>query len=70
MLRHEVGLAVKILGTVAPLSLLVAVIVGVVESSQARGKLVRNTTYILTVSALAALLLFVAYLLTLNIQIS
>jgi formate hydrogenlyase subunit 4 len=56
--------------TVAPLSLLVAVIVGVVESSQARGKLVRNTTYILTVSALAALLLFVAYLLTLNIQIS
>jgi hypothetical protein len=49
---------------------LVAVIVGVVESSQARGKLVRNTTYILTVSALAALLLFVAYLLTLNIQIS
>ena len=29
-----------------------------------------NTTYILTVSALAALLLFVAYLLTLNIQIS
>jgi hypothetical protein len=55
---------------VAPLSLVVAVIIGVVESSQARGKLLRNTTYILTVSALAAMLLFVAYLLMLNIEIS
>ncbi len=55
--------------TVVPLALAVAAAVGIIESFQARGKLVRNTTYILTVSALAALLLFVAYLLTLNIEI-
>ncbi len=44
--------------------------VGVVESTQARNKLVRNTTFILTIAALAALVFFTAYLLQLNIVLS
>ena len=40
-----------------------------VESTQARNKLVRNTTYIVTISALAALIFFVGYLLQLDINI-
>ena len=43
--------------------------VGVVESTQARNKLVRNTTYIITISALAALIFFVGYILQLDINI-
>lgn len=41
--------------------------VGVVESTQARNKLVRNTTFILTIAALAALVFFTAYLLQLHL---
>jgi len=44
--------------------------VGAVESTQARNKLVRNTTFILTIAALAALVFFTAYLLQLNIVLS
>ena len=55
----------------APLAvLLTGVAVGVVESTQARNKLVRNTTFILTVAALAALAFFTAYLLQLNIGLA
>lgn len=44
--------------------------VGIVESTQARNKLVRNTTFILTIAALAALVFFTGYLLQLNIALS
>ena len=55
----------------APLALLLtAVSVGVVESTQARNKLVRHTPFILTVAALAALAFFTAYLLQLNIGLA
>ena len=54
----------------APLAvLLTGSSVGVVESTQARNKLARNTTFILTVAALAALVYFTAYLLRLNIVV-
>jgi formate hydrogenlyase subunit 4 len=54
----------------APLAvLLTGLSVGVVESTQARNKLARNTTFILTVAALAALVYFTAYLLRLNIVV-
>ena len=43
--------------------------VGVVESTQARNKLSRNTTFVVTISALAALIFFIGYLLQLNINI-
>ena len=52
----------------APLAVaLTGLAVGVVESTQARNKLVRNTTFLLTVAALAALAFFTGYLLQLNI---
>ncbi len=55
----------------APLAIvLTGCSVGVVESTQARNKLVRNTTFILTIAALAALVFFTAYLLQLNIVLS
>lgn len=41
--------------------------VGIVESTQARNKLVRNTTFILTITALAALVFFTGYLVRLNL---
>jgi len=54
----------------APLAvLLTGLSVGVVESTQARNKLSRNTTFILTIAALAALVFFTGYLLQLNISI-
>jgi formate hydrogenlyase subunit 4 len=43
--------------------------VGIVESTQARNKLSRNTTFILTIVALTALVFFVALLLQSNIEI-
>ena len=43
--------------------------VGVVESLRARNKLSRNTTYILTISALSALVLLVGFLLMQDIKI-
>ena len=49
--------------------LLTGVSVGVVESTQARNKLLRNTTFIVTISALAALIFFIGFLLQLNINI-
>lgn len=49
--------------------LLTGLSVGVVESTQARNKLVRNTTFIVTISAVAALIFFIGYLLQLNINI-
>ena len=49
--------------------LLTGLSVGIVESTQARNKLVKNTTYIVTISALAALIFFIGYLLKLNINI-
>lgn len=52
----------------APLAVLMTGIsVGVVESTQARNKLSRNTTFILTIAALAALVFFTGYLLQFNI---
>ena len=52
----------------APLAVaLTGLAVGIVESTQARNKLVRNTTFLLTVAALAALAFFTGYLLQLNI---
>lgn len=57
--------------TAAPLAVaLTGISVGVVESTQARNKLARNTTYILTVAALAALAFFTGYLLRLNIGLA
>ena len=49
--------------------LLTGLSVGIVESTQARNKLVRNTTFIVTISELAALIFFIGYLLQLNINI-
>ena len=49
--------------------LLTGLSVGIVESTQARNKLVRNTTFIATISAVAALIFFIGYLLQLNINI-
>ena len=49
--------------------LLPGLAVGVVESTQARNKLSRNATFLLTIAALAALIFFVALLLHLNIDI-
>lgn len=54
----------------APLAIVATgLAVGVVESTQARNKLARNTTFILTIAALAAIVFFTAYLLQLNITI-
>ncbi len=54
----------------APLAiLLTGVSVAVVESTQARNKLSRNTTFMVTLSALAALIFFIGYLLQLDINI-
>ena len=54
----------------APLAVLLpGLAVGVVESTQARNKLSRNATFLLTIAALAALIFFVALLLHLNIDI-
>lgn len=50
-------------------ALLPGVAVGVVESTQARNKLSRNTTFILTIAAVAALVFFVGALLRLNIAV-
>lgn len=56
--------------TAAPAAvLLTGLTVGIVESTQARNKLARNTTFILTIAALAALVFFTGYLLRLNIGI-
>ncbi len=53
----------------APLAVLITGLsAGVVESSQARNKLARNATFILTIVVLAALVFFTAYLLRLNIS--
>lgn len=41
----------------------IAVCVGIAESFQARARLVRNTTYILSITAVAAVIFFVAFLL-------
>ena len=48
--------------------LLTGISIGVVESTQARNKLSKNTTYIVTISALAALIFFIGFLLKLNIN--
>ncbi len=48
--------------------LLTGISVGVVESTQARNKLTRNITFIVTVSATAALIFFIGFLLQLNIN--
>ena len=54
----------------APLAVLLpGLAVGVVESTQARNKLARNTTFILTIAALAALVFFTGYLLRFNIAV-
>ena len=49
--------------------LLTGLTIGIVESTRARNKLSRNTTFILTVAALAALAFFTGYLLQLNIPL-
>jgi hypothetical protein len=54
----------------APLAILGAgMAVGIVESLRARNKLSRNATYILTISALSALVLLVGFLLMQDINI-
>ena len=54
----------------APLAVVVAVLsVGITESMRARNKLSRNSTYILTVTAMSALIFLVGYLLLQNIEI-
>ena len=54
----------------APLAILVTgVAIGVVESLRARNKLSRNITYILTIVAMAALVLLPGFLLIQNIEI-
>jgi len=54
----------------APLAILVTgVAIGVVESLRARNKLSRNITYILTIVAMAALVLLTGFLLIQNIEI-
>ena len=54
----------------APLAVLVTgVAIGVVESLRARNKLSRNITYILTIVAMAALVLLTGFLLIQNIEI-
>ena len=54
----------------APLAVVVAGLsVGITESMRARNKLSRNSTYILTVTAMAALIFLVGYLLSQNIEI-
>lgn len=55
---------------VTPLAILLAAVpVGVVESTQARNKLARNTTFILTIAAMAAIVFFMGYLTQQNIEI-
>lgn len=49
--------------------LLTGLSIGIVESTQARNKLARNTTFIVTISALSALIFFIGHLLQLNINI-
>ena len=49
--------------------LLTGLSIGIVESTQARNKLSRNTTFIVTITALSALIFFIGYLLQLNINI-
>lgn len=49
--------------------LLTGISIGVVESTQARNKFVRNTTFIVTISALAALIFFIGFLLQSDINI-
>lgn len=57
--------------TAAPLAVaLTGLAVGVVESTRARNKLVRNPIFILTIAALAALAFFTGYLLQLNIHLA
>ena len=54
----------------APLAILVTgIAVGVVESFRARNKLSRNTTFILTIVAMSALVLLTGFLLIQNIEI-
>lgn len=56
--------------TAAPLAIvLTGVLIGVIESTQARNKLARNTTFILTLTALAALVFVTGYLLHSDIDI-
>ena len=55
---------------VAPLAVVITAIpIGIVESSQARNKLSRNTTFILTIVATAAIVFFMGYLIQQNITI-
>jgi hypothetical protein len=49
--------------------LLTALSIGIVESTQARNKLIRNITFVVTISAMAMLIFFIGYLLHLNIDI-
>ena len=54
----------------APLAVVAAGLsVGITESMRARNKLARNSTYILTVTAMSALIFLVGYLLSQNIEI-
>ena len=54
----------------APLAILVTgIAVGIVESFRARNKLSRNTTFILTIVAMSALVLLTGFLLIQNIEI-
>ena len=55
--------------TVLLLALIQAVVIGIVESFQARNKLARNTTYILTITALSFVVFMLAYVLKLHISI-
>uniref|UniRef100_UPI004056C784 respiratory chain complex I subunit 1 family protein n=1 Tax=Alistipes sp. TaxID=1872444 RepID=UPI004056C784 len=55
---------------VAPLAILLAALpVGVVESTQARNRLARNTIFILTIAIMALIVFFMGYLTQQNIQL-
>ena len=50
-------------------ALFIAIIIGIVESIYARAKMARNTTYILTITAIALLMFFVAFILLKEIEL-
>ena len=50
-------------------TIFVAIAIGVVESIYARAKMARNTTYILTITAIAMLIFFVAFILLKDIKL-
>ena len=57
------------IGLTIVFTILIAIIIGVVESVYARAKMTRNTTYISTITAIAMLIFFVAFILLKKIEL-